>query len=154
MGEEMRLLLITPLLILSFGCVENQKSRVDAGDQGIPDLNTRDIGTQDTGTDHGADFRRDSGIADHKPRDASVENCTAGKCKGCTLDKCRINEAGTRACCFSEPQPGYVVCCRGPTPQVETYACNPGGTKCMTFCDFCFPYKWKLGKKDAGATFD
>jgi hypothetical protein len=67
----------------------------------------------------------------------------------CTLSDCRIGPTAGTACCFTEKQPGYPICCHGTTYGVVTYACNLSKTQCLTFCDSCLPSGWKGYKNDS-----
>jgi len=92
-------------------------------------------------------FSGDTGQHDLRIIDAGNDACSGNRC--CALNKCRVDEAGTSACCFSENQPGYSICCNGVTHGVVTFACDPQGHNCMKFCDECVPYYWKGFKPDA-----
>jgi hypothetical protein len=61
----------------------------------------------------------------------------------CKIDACRIGPAPGTACCFSEPQVGFSVCCYGKTAAIETFACNADESQCLMFCDSCLPQGWK-----------
>lgn len=61
----------------------------------------------------------------------------------CTLDMCRINDAGTRACCATEPTSSYPICCAGPTAQMAVCAYSPTTGRYIEFCDHCLPSGWK-----------
>ena len=79
--------------------------------------------------------------------DSSGDAAPAGSCK---IQHCRLEVAKKTACCFAEPQPGFPICCKGIVSAVETYACDPTGTTCYTFCDACRPAGWKAATRPDG----
>lgn len=91
----------------------------------------------------------------HEGTDLAV-NCWGNGRVNCTLNKCKIFDAGV-AYCASEPQPKLEleICCTGPTSATFVFACDPAGTRCLRFSEDCIPYGWKYAKQlDAGRGID
>jgi hypothetical protein len=75
-------------------------------------------------------------------KDAGLEDAEWPRC---TLSMCRVNDAGTEACCFNaefEPPKPYGVCCYGLVPGMATCAYNAKEDRYIMFCDGCLPSGW------------
>lgn len=90
---------------------------------------------------------------DAEARDGRTESSPFDGKVACTLSMCRVNEAGTEACCFNDESPPpkpYHVCCTGVVHATELCAYNSATNRYMTFCDYCRPPGWAYAATGTG----